>query len=87
MYVQRNIEARSRNHFCRGKAISVTYSKCVSVALVIQHATRMRRIILSSVACLALQHFSTLSHTRHDFREKVIEYKICFLIFSTTFFF
>jgi len=32
----------------------VTYSECVSVALVIQLAKRMRRIILLSVACLAL---------------------------------
>ena len=24
MYVQRNTEARTRNHFCRGKAISIT---------------------------------------------------------------
>jgi hypothetical protein len=29
MYVQRNIEARSRNHCCRGKAISITYSVSV----------------------------------------------------------
>jgi hypothetical protein len=26
---KRNIEARSRNHCCRGKAISVTHSECV----------------------------------------------------------
>jgi hypothetical protein len=32
---KRNIEARSWNHCCRGKAISVTYSECVSVALII----------------------------------------------------
>jgi hypothetical protein len=31
----RNIEARSRNHRCIRKAISITYSECVSVALVI----------------------------------------------------
>jgi len=30
-------------------------------------------------------YFSTLSHKRHDFREKVAEYKMCVLIFSTTF--
>jgi hypothetical protein len=56
----------------------------MSVALVIQHAKRMRRIILSSVACLALPYFSTLSHKRQDYREKVIEHKLRVLIFSTT---
>ena len=41
----------------------------MSVALVIQHAMRMRHIILSSVACAVL-YFSTLSHKRYDFRGK-----------------
>ena len=38
MYVQRNIQARSRNHCCSRKAISITYCECVFVALGIQHA-------------------------------------------------
>jgi len=38
------------------------------VALVIQQPMRMRRIILSPVACPVLQYFSTVSHKRHSFR-------------------
>jgi len=41
--------------------------------------------ILSSAGYPALQYFSTLSHKRHEFRIKVIENKMCVLIFSTTF--
>ena len=71
------MEARSRNHCCRGRAKSITYSECVSIALVIQHAKRMRRITLPSVVCPALQYFSTLSHKRDDFRkQKIIEHKM-----------
>jgi len=57
MYYQRNTGARSRNHCCSGKVISITFSKGVFVALVIPHATSMRRNILSSVVCLAVLYF------------------------------
>jgi len=40
------MDARSRNHFCRARAKRITYSKCVFVALVIQQAKRMGRIML-----------------------------------------
>jgi hypothetical protein len=46
MYVYHNIEARSRNHCCSGKAISITHSECVSVALGTQHEMRMRYIVI-----------------------------------------
>jgi hypothetical protein len=56
----------------------------VSVALIIQHAKRMRRIILSSVAYLGLTYFITLFHKRHDFQKKFIEHKIVFDILYHT---
>jgi len=65
------------------KEINVTYSACVSAALIIQHPLRMRCTLLSPMACLAIPYFSTLSHQLHDSREEVIEYKMCVLIFST----
>jgi hypothetical protein len=60
------------------KQLSIKCYECVSVALLIQHEKRMRRIILSSVACLPLQNFHTFYHKRHDFRKRVIEHEMCF---------
>jgi hypothetical protein len=44
--------------------LSIIYSECVCVcvALCIQHAKRMRRVISSSVVSPFLPHFSTLPH-------------------------
>jgi hypothetical protein len=56
----------------------------------VQKVSFLPRIISSSVACLALPCFSTLSHTSHDFRGKIIEYNNCvssLQLFSETFLF
>ena len=47
----------------------------------IQHTKRIRSVALSSVACLILPYFSTLSQKRYYFRENVTEHKMCVLIF------
>jgi hypothetical protein len=52
----------------------------MSVALVIQHAMRKRRIVLyCTIVCdqSGSAHFSTLSLRQHNFRRKGIERKIC----------
>ena len=66
------------------KINSITYLCArACVALLIQHATRMRYIVSSLVTSPNPPNFSTLSHKRHDFREgeNVIEHK-CTLWFS-----
>jgi len=79
-------EARSCNHCCYGKAISITYFVCVFVTLVVQYAMSMR--IMSTVPYPTLHYFQYyLIKARFFFlkKKKVIEHKMCVLIFSTTF--
>jgi hypothetical protein len=78
MYVWRNIEARSCNHCCSGKAGSITYSECVSVALGIQHAMRMRHIDIWGLS-VSTEIFNILL-LRPDFRRKLLNIK-CFHFF------
>ena len=56
----------------------------VLVALVIQHAKRMRRI-MSSMACPTLSYFSTLSHKWQDFRKNLLNIKCVFWFSLQTF--
>ena len=57
----------------------------MSVALVILYVKRMRRIILSSVACLAVPYFPHYLK-KERFSENVTAYKMCVLMFSRNIF-
>jgi len=59
------MKARSPSIVAMEKGLCIKYSECMSVAVIIQHEKRMRRVILSSVSYLAVPHFST-----HDFSGK-----------------
>jgi hypothetical protein len=87
MHVLRDIETHSHNQCCRGRPIRITNSECVCVSVVldIQHAQRMRSIILLSVGCAALPWLSMMSHKRHDFGTRKLLNMIPVLIFSTSF--
>ena len=78
MYVYIYIEARSSNHYYSAKAINITYSECVSVTLVTQHAKSMHHIVLLSVAYLDPQYVSPFYQKLHYFRGKKFEHKLCF---------
>jgi len=72
-YLKRTMEAHLCNHCCSGKAIYITYSQCVYVALGIRHAIRMRHIVI--------QRYNIFPHYPINgtiFERTVIEYKICF---------
>jgi hypothetical protein len=49
-HVRTRNKVRSRNHWYHGKALSITYSEGVSVALDTQHAKHMHHIV---ICCLS----------------------------------
>jgi hypothetical protein len=75
-YEQRDIEARSCNHYFPVKSINDTYSECAFVALDVYRAMRLRRIVIcgpsGSTIC------STLTHKTYDFRKRMLKIKCLF---------
>ena len=76
--VWHSVVASACQQCCRGRTISILYSECVSVTLLIQHAMSMLRIILSSVPCLNLIFLSILSRKTGRFSETVNEHTMWF---------
>jgi hypothetical protein len=70
-------EERKCNHCSSGEVISVTQPECVYLLPSVS-SMQCACAILSSVAYPDLQYFSTLSHTRHDFRKKLLKTKCVF---------
>ena len=86
MYVNRNTEERSCKLCCSGKAISITQSKSVFVALDIQQAKCMRHIVICGLSGSTnfFPHY-LINGTIYGRKKKVTEYEMCVLILSTTF--
>ena len=70
----------SCNHCCSEKSVINTYSECVFIALGIQHAMRMRHIVICSLRVSTI--FYTLPHKRHDCRKKKLLNTKCVFWFS-----
>jgi hypothetical protein len=77
---------RSSNHCCSGKATGMTYSECASVALVIQHAGRMRHIVICGLSGFTI-FFHIISQTVRlsILKKMLLNRKYIFWIFSTSF--
>ena len=68
--------------------VSITYSECVSVAVVTQVCKAHAPHIMMMCGPSGCKVFFHLSHKRHDFRwggGVTIERKACVLVFSSTF--
>jgi len=65
MYVQRNIDLRSRNHRCRGQALNIKYYVCLYSRLI--HLACKARASYYIVICglCGSTIFFTLYHKRH----------------------
>ena len=83
MFAQLNIVAHSHDCCCRGKTRSVAYSVSVYVALFIEYAKRMRRIVICGLSSCTI-FFRIISYLPR-ISVKFNEGKFCVLISSTTF--
>jgi len=74
----RNSEVNSYNHCFSGKTISFTYCEWVFVALVIQHAMRMRRIVICVLSRSKIFFRLVLPTARFSKKKKFLNTKCVF---------
>ena len=74
----------SYNHCCSGKAIYATYSEGLFIDLGIKHAMHMSHIVICGLSGSAI-FFQLYPVNSTILGKKVIERKMCVLIFSTKF--
>ena len=74
--VWHNAEAHFCNHCCSGKAISITYPECVFVTLGVQHAMRLRHVVMWTAPLYCIFPNYLINGT--IFRKKLLNTKCVF---------
>ena len=79
MHVKINTEVRSCNPCSSGKAISITYSECVFIALVIRQPTCMRHVVICGLSgSTNIRPHYLINGTFFVKKKKASEHKMCF---------
>jgi hypothetical protein len=83
--IKRNIMARSCNHFCSGKGIIISYFECVcSLGYPPCQAHAPYRHLWPAPLYHIFPHY-LINGAIFEGKKKVVEHKMCVLIFSATF--
>jgi hypothetical protein len=77
------MEARSLNHCCSGKVISIIYSECVFLSLYTQREMRLRHIVICGLT-RSTRFFDIIPQMAGFFKKKITVKRMC-ASFSTTF--